>query len=254
MKSLLTAAALMAATALPLTAQPAAAFDPAKMTDAEKAAFGEAVRDYIMSNPQVLVEAVNRMEEQRLADESKNDKTLVSANAADIFQDSRSWVGGNPQGNLTMVEFIDYRCGYCRKVASEVDEVVAKDGNIKLILKEFPILGPDSELASRYAIAVKRIAGNDAYKTAHDRLYAMRGEVTMDSLSALAGEQGLDAKAIVQRMNTEDVTAEIRANRQLAEKMQIMGTPTFVIGPELLRGIPSTGMAAAVQQVRAAQG
>ena len=250
MKSLLTAAALMTASALPLSVQPAAAFDPASMTEAEKAAFGEAVRDYIMSNPQVLVEAVNRMEEQRLADESKNDRALVAANRAEIMDDGRSWVGGNPQGDLTMVEFIDYRCGYCRKVAGEVDEVVAKDGNIRLILKEFPILGRDSELASRYAIAVKQTAGSDAYKTAHDKLYAMRGEVTMDSLAVLAGEQGLDAQAITRRMNSEEVTAEIRANRQLAEKMQIMGTPTFVIGPELLRGIPSTGMAAVVEQIR----
>ncbi|ARJ68570.1 DsbA family protein [Paracoccus contaminans] len=250
MKSLLTAAALMAASALPLSVQPAAAFDPASMTEAEKTAFGEAVRDYIMSNPQVLVEAVNQMEAQRLADESKNDKALVAANRAEIMDDGRSWVGGNPKGDLTMVEFIDYRCGYCRKVASEVDEVVAKDGNIRLILKEFPILGRESELASRYAIAVKQTAGADAYKAAHDKLYAMRGEVTMESLGALAAEQGLDAQAITRHMNSEAVTAEIRANRQLAEKMQIMGTPTFVIGPELLRGIPSTGMTAAIEQIR----
>lgn len=254
MTSLLNAAALMAAIALPVTAQQAAAFDPANMSAAEKTAFGDAVRDYIMQNPQVLVDAVNNMEQQRLADEAKSDRTLVSANEAAIFNDGHSWVGGNPQGDLTMVEFIDYRCGYCRKVAPEIDDVVAKDGNIRLILKEFPILGPDSELASRYAIAVRQTAGADAYKTAHDKLYAMRGEVTLQSLSSLAGEQGLDAKAIMERMNADDVTAEIRANRQLAEKMQIMGTPTFVIGPDLLRGIPSTGMAAAVQQSRAARG
>lgn len=246
MKSLLTAAALVAATALP-----AAAFDPAKMSDAEKAAFGEAVRDYIMDNPQVLIEAVNRMEEQRLADEAKNDKALVEANKAEIFEDGHSWVGGNLQGDLTMVEFIDYRCGYCRKIAPEVDGLVKTDGNIKLILKEFPILGQESELASRYAIAVKQTAGAEAYKAAHDKLYEMRGAVTLDSLAALAKDQGLESQAILQRMNAEEVTAEIRANRQLAEKMQIMGTPTFVIGPELLRGIPSTGLAGAVEQIRA---
>lgn len=246
MKSLLTAAALVAATALP-----AAAFDPARMSDAEKAAFGEAVRDYIMDNPQVLIEAVNRMEEQRLADEAKNDKALVEANKAEIFEDGHSWVGGNLQGDLTMVEFIDYRCGYCRKIAPEVDGLVKTDGNIKLILKEFPILGQESELASRYAIAVKQTAGAEAYKAAHDKLYEMRGAVTLDSLAALAKDQGLESQAILQRMNAEEVTAEIRANRQLAEKMQIMGTPTFVIGPELLRGIPSTGLAGAVEQIRA---
>ena len=246
MKALLTAAALVAATALP-----AAAFDPANMTDAEKAAFGDAVRDYIMANPGVLIEAVNSMEAQRLADEAKNDRVLVQTHNDAIFNDGHSWIGGNPQGDLTMVEFIDYRCGYCRKVAPEVDEVVAKDGNIRLILKEFPILGQESELASRYAISVKQTAGADAYKDAHDRLYAMRGNVTLESLGALAKDQGLDADAVIQRMNSEEVTAEIRANRQLAETMQIMGTPTFVIGPELLRGIPSTGLGAAVEQIRA---
>ncbi|PZT84029.1 MAG: disulfide bond formation protein DsbA, partial [Citromicrobium sp.] len=221
MKSVLTAAALAAAAALPLTALPAAAFDPAQMTDAEREAFGAAVRDYIMDHPEVLIEAVNH-----------------------------SWVGGNPKGDLTVVEFIDYRCGYCRKIAPEVDALVEKDGNIRLILKEFPILGQESELASRYAIAVRQIAGDDAYKTAHDKLYEIRGAVTLESLGALAKDQGLDSQAIIQRLNTEEVTAEIRANRQLAEQMQIMGTPTFVIGPELLRGIPSSGLEAAVTQIR----
>ena len=245
MKALLTAAALLAATALP-----AAAFDPANMTEAEKTAFGDAVRDYIMTNPQVLIEAVNSMEAQRMADEAKNDRVLVQAHRDAIFNDGHSWVGGNPDGDLTVVEFLDYRCGYCRRVAPELDEVVAKDGNIKLILKEFPILGQESEMASRYAISVRQVAGADAYKDAHDRLYAMRGAVTLESLGALAKDQGLDADAIIQRMNGEEVSAEIRANRQLAEQMQIMGTPTFVIGPELLRGIPSTGLAEAVAQIR----
>ena len=249
MKALMTAALMAAA-----LATPAAAFDPANMTEAERAAFGEAVRDYIMQNPEVLIESLNAMEAQRLANEAQNDKQLVAANSAEIFEDGHSWVGGNPDGDLTIVEFIDYRCGYCRRVAPEVDEVVARDGNIKLILKEFPILGQESDLASRYAIAVKQLAGGDAYKKVHDKLYEMRGSVTIESLNAISQDLGLDAEAIVQRMNTEEVSAEIRKNRQLAEKMQIMGTPTFVIGPELLRGIPSTGLANAVEEIRAAQG
>ena len=249
MKALMTAALMTAA-----LAAPAAAFDPAIMTEAERAAFGEAVRDYIMQNPEVLVEALNAMEAERLANEAENDKLLVAANTAEIFQDGHSWIGGNPEGGLTIVEFIDYRCGYCRSIAPQVDKVVAEDGNIRLILKEFPILGQESDLASRYAIAVKQIAGGDAYKTVHDKLYEMRGAVTIESLNAISQELGFEADAIVQRMNTEEVSAEIRKNRQLAEKMQIMGTPTFVIGPELLRGIPSTGLAAAVEEIRAAQG
>ena len=192
MKSVLTAAALAAAAALPLTALPAAAFDPAQMTDAEREAFGAAVRDYIMDHPEVLIEAVNKMEAQRLADEAKNDRVLVETHKAAIFDDGHSWVGGNPKGDLTVVEFIDYRCGYCRKIAPEVDALVEKDGNIRLILKEFPILGQESDLASRYAIAVKQLAGGDSYKSVHDRLYAMRGAVTIESLNAISQELGLD--------------------------------------------------------------
>ncbi|MBB1496662.1 DsbA family protein [Paracoccus sp. MC1862] len=249
MKTLMTAALMTAA-----LAAPAAAFDPAAMSDSERAAFGEAVRDYIMQNPTVLVEALNAMEARRLADEAESDKLLVQTYSAEIFEDGHSWIGGNPAGDLTIVEFIDYRCGYCRRVAPEVDEVVAKDGNIRLILKEFPILGEESDLASRYAIAVKQLEGGEAYKAVHDRLYTMRGAVTAESLTEISEDLGFDAQAVAARMSSEEVTAEIASNRQLAEKMQIMGTPTFVIGPELLRGIPSTGLAAAVEQVRAAEG
>lgn len=237
--------------ALLLTATPAMAFDIGAMSEDEKAAFGQAVREYLMANPEVLVESINVLEERRVATEAQNDVTLVASNHDAIFNDGHSWIGGNPEGDVTMVEFIDYRCGYCRKIAPEVDALVEKDGNIRLILKEFPILGQESELASRYAIAVRQIAGDAAYKTAHDNLYEIRGAVTLESLGALAKDQGLDSQAIIQRMNTEEVTAEIRANRQLAEQMQIMGTPTFVIGPELLRGIPSSGLEAAVTQIRA---
>ncbi|PZO65597.1 MAG: disulfide bond formation protein DsbA [Paracoccus denitrificans] len=246
MKSLMTAAALMAATALP-----AAAFDPANMTDAEKAAFGVAVKDYIMANPQVLIEAVNSLEAQRVADEVQKDRQLVQTFQKDLTQDSHSWVGGNPDGKLTMVEFIDYRCGYCRKVNPEVEELVKTDGDIRWVLKEFPILGPESELASRFAIAVKQLDGPAAYKAVHDKLYVMRGDVTTESLKAIATELKLDDAAIEKHMSSADVTAEIQANHELGQKMGIMGTPTFVIGNEMLRGIPSTGMTEAVKQIRA---
>lgn len=249
MKSLMTAAAMAV-----LLASPAAAFDPANMTDAEREAFGEAVRGYIMDNPNVLVEAINAMESRRIEAEAENDKLLVAANSAALFEDGYSWIGGNPEGGLTIVEFIDYRCGYCRRIAPELDKVVAEDGDIRLILKEFPILGQESDLASRYAIAVRQIAGGDAYKAAHDRLYELRGGVTVETLNALSTDLGLDAQEIVQRMNTEDVSSEIRQNRQLAERMQIMGTPTFVIGPELLRGVPTAGLAAVIETIRAEAG
>lgn len=247
MKAILTAALLTA------TALPAMAFDPAKMDEAEKTAFGAAVREYLMANPEVLVEAINAMEARRMAGEAENDKLLVQQNKDAIFNDGHSWVGGNPDGDITLVEFVDYRCGYCKKVNPELEELVKGDGNIRFIIKEFPILTEESEMAARFAVALQQVAGPDAYKQAHDALMASRGPVNLDSLSKLATEVGADPKAVLDRMNGEEVMAVLRANKQLAQGMNIQGTPTFIIEGEMLRGIPQSGMAAAVAQIRAAK-
>lgn len=230
-----TLAALALSTTL-LATGPATAFDLTAMTEAEKEAFGAAVKDYLMANPEVLVEAIGVLEQRQVAAEAENDKVLVQTNAEDIFNDSHSWVGGNPEGDVTVVEFIDYRCSYCRKAHDEVAALLAKDPGIRFVVKEFPILGQQSELSSRFAVAVKQLAGDEVYKQAHDALISFRGEITLESLTRLAKDLGQDPDPILQRMNEEAVTAVLRANHQLAERMRISGTPAFVIGGDLLRG------------------
>ncbi|MCL7465421.1 DsbA family protein [Phaeovulum sp. NW3] len=233
-----TLAALALSTTLLATA-PATAFDltaMTAMTEAEKEAFGAAVKDYLMANPEVLVEAIGVLEQRQVAAEAENDKVLVQTNAEDIFNDSHSWVGGNPEGDVTVVEFIDYRCSYCRKAHDEVAALLAKDPGIRFVVKEFPILGQQSELSSRFAVAVKQLAGDEVYKQAHDALISFRGDITLESLTRLAKDLGQDPDPILQRMNEEAVTAVLRANHQLAERMRISGTPAFVIGGDLLRG------------------
>ena len=249
-------------TALPLIAAlaaPAAALDLAAMTDDEKAAFGEAVKGYLMENPQVLVEAIGVLEERQLAQQVEDDKVIVATNAEDLFADGHSWIGGNPEGDVTVVEFVDYKCTYCKKAHDEVAKLVEEDGNIRLILKDFPILGAQSELGARFAVAVKQIHGDAAYKKVHDALIALRGDISMDSLSALAKDQGHDPEPLLKRMNEEAVTAVLRSNRQLAERMHVQGTPAFAIGADedgkmqgqLLRGyLPLEGMQAAVAETR----
>lgn len=247
MKAILTAALLTAC------ALPAQALDLARMSDAEKADFGNAVREYLMANPEVLVESINAMEQRRVADEAQNDKVLVQTNKDAIFDDGHSWVGGNPDGDVTLVEFVDYRCGYCKKVNPELEELVTKDGNIRFIIKEFPILTAESEMAARFAVALHQVAGADAYKKAHDALMASRGPVNLESLSTLAKEVGADPKPVLDRMNGEEVVAVLRANKQLAQAMNIQGTPTFIIEGEMLRGVPQSGLASVIEQIRAAK-
>lgn len=244
---------ILAALMLSASALPALAFDIHDMTEEDREAFGEAVRAYLMEEPEVLVEAITALEQRRLADEATNDIALVAANRDAIFSDEHSWVGGNPDGDMTIVEFLDYRCVVCRNVSAELEKTVEEDGNIRLIFKEFPILGQESDLASRFAIAVKQIAGDDTYKEVHDALMVMRQRVTAESLATIAEKLDLDADEIFNLMHTEDVNAVLRANHQLAERMGVMGTPTFVIDDNMLRGAPPEGMEAAIAALRAGE-
>ncbi|WP_107497993.1 DsbA family protein [Thalassobius sp. I31.1] len=225
------------------TALSAQAFDLSAMSEAEEVEFGEAVRAYLLENPEVIMEAVAILQEREAQQEVARDVDLVAGNLDALHNDGFSWQGGNPDGDITIVEFLDYRCGYCKRAHPEVASLLAEDGNIRLIVKEYPILGEESVLASRFAIAVKQLHGDDAYKLVQDALMAMRGNVNEASLTRIAGEFGHDMAAIATQMNSEDVSDVIRDTRLLGQRMQISGTPSFVIGDHLLRGfLPQAGM------------
>jgi protein-disulfide isomerase len=219
-----------------LLALPAASFDPANMTPAEREAFNAAVRATILSNPQIVAEALQLVEEQQQLASVEADKALVVANSTALFEDPASWVGGNPKGDITLIKFSDYRCGYCRKANEEVDELVRSDGNIRYILKEFPILGEESTLSAQFAVAALQLGGAETYDKAHDALISFRGAVTSAALRDLAVELGLDPDAVAARMASPEVASVIDANHALGQTMQISGTPTFVIGGQMVRG------------------
>jgi len=234
-----------------LLALPAAALDLTQMTDEERRIFREEVRAYLLDNPQVIMEAVAVLEEREQAAQAQADLSLVADNTDALFNDGYSFVGGNPDGDITLVEFLDYRCGFCKRAHSEVAKLLDTDGNIRLIVKEFPILGDQSLLASRFAIATKQVAGGAAYKGVTDAMMEMNGDITMPALRRMASTFGLDADAIEARMNAEEVTQEIRETRALAQRLQITGTPTFVLEDELLRGfLPFDEMQALVDEKR----
>lgn len=221
------------------------------LSDTERAQFRAEVRAYLMDNPEVIMEAVELLRAREAEQQAQADVTLVSDHAEDIFNDGYSFVGGNPDGDITLVEFLDYRCGYCKRAHGEVAKLLESDGNIRLILKELPILGEQSVLASRFAIATKQVAGNESYKAMGDALMSFNGEISAPALERLANTFGLDAAAIMARMNSDEVTAEIAATRALAQKLAISGTPTFVMDDELLRGyLPYDQMRAIVGEKR----
>lgn len=252
MPNFLRRACAVPALACALATAPAMAIDVAAMSDAERAAFRAEIRSYLLENPEVLMEAIAVLERRQAAEAERTDRRLVADNADALFADGRSWVGGNPDGDVTVVEFLDYRCGYCRRAHPEVAQLIETDGEIRYIVKEFPILGEDSVLASRFAIATRTVAGADAYKQVNDRLMTLRGDVNEAALMRLARELDLDGASIAAAMNAPEVTAELRANRELATRLDISGTPSFVFGDRMMRGyVPLAQMLDLVETVRA---
>lgn len=252
MPRLVSAAALMLALTLPPAVQAQSA---QPMSDEARAALRAEIRAYLLDNPEVIFEAVAEYERRTAAAQADMDGTLVEINADALFADGHSWIGGNPDGDLTLVEFMDYRCTFCRRAFEPMMDFVGADSNVRLVVKELPILGPQSEVMSRFAVAVHQLGGDTAYFAAHERLLAWQGDATDTGLRALAVELGLDGEAVIARMATAEVTAVLAENRALAQRMQISGTPSFVLGDgtrgTMLRGmVPPSDLEAAAAALR----
>ena len=228
-----TAALALAAS---LATTPLAAFDLTDMNEGERDAFRQEIRAYLLDNPEVIMEAVAVLEERQADAQAQNDSDLVQANADALFNDPNSFVGGNPEGDLTLVEFVDYRCGYCRKAHDEVAQLIAADENIRFIVKEFPILGEASEVSSRFAIATRIVEGDEAYAKVSEALIMLKSGVEIPVLQGIASSLSLDGDAILAKMSSDEVTAVIAENRALGQRLAISGTPTFVMGDQVLRG------------------
>ena len=191
------------------------------------------IRDYILANPRVIVEAVQRMEtDQRVAQTGELGQ-LIRANSAEIFNDPATPVGGNPQGDVSLVEFFDYNCPYCRRVAPTLVEIEGGDPNLRIVYKEWPILGPNSEFAARAALAAHQ---QGKYVAFHKGLMFGSGLVDEARVMTVATEVGLDLDRLRQDMEAQEIDESIARNRALARVLRIGGTPAFVIGDRLLPG------------------
>ncbi len=193
------------------------------------------VEETLYAKPEIIVKALNSLREREEAKQAESQKEILENASQDLTHDKHSLVLGNPDGDVTVVAFKDYRCGFCKKVWPTVHELIAKDKNIRLVFKEFPVLGPDSELASRFALATS-IQGQDKYRIFNDVLMNHPGPWDAQTLKAIAKSKGIDADKMEKDAGEKFVSDAITDNMKIGQALGIQGTPAFVIGKKLIPG------------------
>ncbi len=222
-KSLLTAGAL--ATTLVSHAVLAEDSAASTMNDAQKKEVEKVVHDYLVNNPEVLLEASQALQQKQQQNMQQQAQSAIQDHADDLFQGKLTTVG-NPKGHVTVVEFFDYQCIHCKKMAPVMDTVVKKDSDLRVIYKEFPIFGKSSETASRAALA----AGMQGkYQKMHEALLSTEKHLTDKIVMDIAKSVGLDMHKLKKDMDGKEVSAILDSNRQLAEQLHLMGTPAFIV-------------------------
>jgi len=226
LKSFLAAAVLLVT--IPMAAQSAELELPTEQVE-------KIVREYLLKNPKVVIEAINEYQRIRqvAADAKKAEALGTMSNS--LKNNPNDPVMGNLNGTLTVVEFFDYRCGYCKKVFDDVQKLIKSDGNIRYVLKEFPILGPDSLYASQAAQAVW-LHQSDKYKAFHVAMMTNRGSLDKGKVIQLAKGVGIDTEALVTQMDDPLVDETLAASAQQAEALGITGTPAFIFGNDIAPG------------------
>lgn len=198
----------------------------AEFTPPQRQAIEGIIHDYLMQNPDVLIEAL------RAAEDAKS-KQVLGEHHHEIFDDPATPVGGNPQGDVSLVEFFDYRCPYCKQVQPTLETLLRKDPNLRFVYKEMPVLGPSSVVAAHAALAA-RLQGK--YEAFHDAMMAAKGQISDDVVYRVAGSVGLDVDRLKRDMESPEIDQAVKANLALAEALDIRGTPGFVIGNHIIPG------------------
>ena len=229
--ALIIAAAFFAGLAVALPAQ------AAPLTTSERAAIEAVIKDYLLKNPEVLRDALMELERRANAAESGKRAETLKLHKALIFDSPRGVVLGNPKGDVAVVEFFDYNCGYCKRALADMTELIKADPKVKFVLKEFPVLGPSSLDAARVAIALRMQDKDGAkYSDFHRRLLGVRGEANRERALTAAKDAGADMARLEKDLVSPEIKATLEESGKLAEALGIGGTPSYVIANEVIPG------------------
>lgn len=191
------------------------------------------IRDYLVNNPQVLREALGALERSEREHEEKSRAEAVAANAPALMSAARSAVLGNPKGDVTLVEFFDYNCGYCKRSLADVEQLLRSDSGLRLVLKEFPVLGRGSVEAAQISA---QLVNHPRFAEFHVKLLSEKGQIDKKAALAVASSLGFDAKALEAGMNDKSSREVIEDSLRLADALNLNGTPTYIIGNEVVVG------------------
>ena len=222
----------------------------ASFTDPERRAIERMIRDYIMNNPEVILESVQRKNAREQTANREKQRQVLADLRPGLERDPGSHVGGNPDGDVAVVEFFDYRCTYCKRFLPNLVELLRRDTNVRIVFKEYPILGPDSVRASRAALAA-RMQNRDLYMPFHNALMESRGTFSERRVLDIANDVGLDPDRLKRDMSSPEIEAIISRNHEQAGALGIRGTPAFVIGDRVIPGyVNGEQLAALIEEAR----
>jgi len=228
LSSLMLAGILVLLPVLSHAEPPTAPSDPAFQQAVE-----QVVEQYLRTHPEVIEQSLLFLQAQRQEEERERTRQMIATKQAELLNDPYSPVSGNLEGDVTVVEFFDYRCGYCKRVAGTVTQLQQEDPNVRIVYKDYPILGEASVLAARAALASKAQGKHLAF---HEALLASEEEMNQETILGLATAVGLDTKKLLRDMESPSIQTTIERNRTLARELGINGTPGFIIGTVLVPG------------------
>jgi len=207
-----------------------------EFTPAQKTELGTFIRDYLVNNPQVLREAIEALDKQDKQKAAAAVQQTVTDQSGPLFNSAHQATIGNPSGTATLVEFFDYNCHYCKGALPDIAKLMKGDPNLKLVLKDFPVLGPGSVDAAVVASAARIQLPGDKFWAFHQKLLGMHGPVGKTEALQVAKDLGLDMAKLQKDMENPDIKAGLQETMKLADALQVNGTPTFVVGQDLVVG------------------
>jgi protein-disulfide isomerase len=207
----------------------------AEMSTDQKKEIEGLVHDYLLANPEVLEEAFKVLQTRREQAEADKQIKAIEESSDLIFNSKHQMVLGNPQGAITLVEFFDYNCGYCKRAVADMTALISANPDLRVVIKEFPILSAGSVEAARISVALKDMAP-EKYLEFHQELFSRPGTVDKAKALEVAGDLGLDGEEVITASNATSVTDNMKEVHELAKLLEITGTPSYIIGKEVVPG------------------